>query len=895
VPLTPGMKLGPYEIVAPLGSGGMGEVWRARDPRLDREVAIKSLPAEFAQDAERLARFEREAKILASLSHPHIAGIHGLEEAGGARYLVLELVSGESVAQRLSRGRLPLDETLALGRQVAAALEAAHDRGIVHRDLKPGNIMVTETGEAKVLDFGLAKGGVAAGADSNPDLTASPTMTYAATHAGVILGTAAYMSPEQARGKSVDRRTDIWSFGVVLFECLTGKQAFEGETTSDLLARILEREPDWKALPASTPPRLVELLQRCLRRDAKERLRDIGDARLGLDEIAQGGAPAALAEERAHPGRGTLWLAIAAAVLLTALATAGAMRRLSRPPEPRPLRLSVQGPEDAVLSIEETDVVISPDGSMLAFAATDSAGISHLWLRPLSSTQPRQLPGTERGVIPFWSPDSRNLAFFADGNLKRVSITGEGMQILCAAPNPRGAAWGPGDVILFAPAASGPLLQVAATGGQPKPATTLDAAKGESAHRFPSFLPDGKHFLYVALPGQEYQYETHVGTLDGKPGPAVVNATGVAVYAHPGFLVFMRQGTVFAQRFDARALRTSGPALALRDLRDVTAAYAGSPAVSVSADGILAQAAPNTSDERVDVLDREGRRLGSLPLPSGWLGQPRVSPDGKQFVVAYTKVGSSSSVIYVVDLVRGISARFISEGPLNLSPIWTPDGRRVIYGSDRAGGRNLYWKRVDGSGGEELLADVPNLFNDPNDVTPDGKFVVYRSLSGQTGEDLWIVGLEDGGEARPLIQTQFNENNAAISPDGKWIAYRSDESGEYQIYVQSFPALDHKVRVSVDGTVGTQMRNTLMRWSHDGRELFFMSRDGHTLLAAPIEPGPEFHAETPRPLLRLPREVVDATISPDGQRLYVILPKQPGGRGVIQLVMNWAGELEEKK
>ena len=893
--LSPGARLGPYEILGPLGAGGMGEVWRARDPRLGRDVAIKALPAGFAQDPERLARFEREAKLLASLSHPHIAGIHGLEEAGSARYLVLELVSGDTLAQRLGRGRLPCDETLELGRQVAAALEAAHERGVVHRDLKPGNIMLTETGEAKVLDFGLAKSSVAAGAGSSPDLSASPTTVYAATQAGVVLGTAAYMSPEQARGKNVDRRTDIWSFGCVLYECLTGKQAFAGETTSDLVARILEREPDWRALPAGTPPRLVELIKRCLRKDARERLRDIGDARIEIDEIAKGGVLATPGEPApAGPGRRTLGLAVTAAVLVTALAVAGIMRASVRPPELRPLHLSVQGPEGSVLSDEVPDIVISPDGSRLAFMAIDSVGIGHLWIRPLSSTEPRMLPGTERALIPFWSPDGRNLAFFANASLKRVAVTGDGMQTICPAPNPRGGAWGPDNIIVFAPTANGPLMQVPATGGEPQPATTLDASRNESAHRFPSFLPDGRHFLYAALPGKDNLLDTRVGILGGTSSPPVVTANSSAIYAHPGYLVFMRQSTVFAQRFDAKALRTSGPAQALRDLKDVLGSYSGSPIVSVSADGMLVQAAPRTGNERVDVLDREGRLLGTLPLPSGTFSRARFSRDGRHMAISCAKAGVTA--IYLVDLARGLSSRFATDSPYNSAPVWTPDGRRVIYGAERSSGRDLYWKRSDGSGGEELLADVPNLFNDPDDVTPDGKFVLYRSLAGETGEDLWIASLEGSHEARPLLQTGFHEVDAAVSPDGKWMAYRSDESGDFEMYVRSFPTLDRKVRVSIDGAMGPQnVRMAFTRWKNDGRELYYIGRDGRTIMAAPIDPGPEFQVGTPQPLLRLPREVAEAAISPDGHRVYVSVPKQAIGSGIVQIVMNWAGELQEKK
>jgi Tol biopolymer transport system component len=895
MPLTPGSRLGPYEIIAPLGAGGMGEVYRAHDARLSRDVAVKALPDGFSHDPERLVRFEREAKLLASLSHPNIAGIHGLEDGGGMRYLILEYVDGETLAARIQRGPLPLAEALDVARDIAAALEAAHESGVVHRDLKPGNVMVNGAGTVKVLDFGLAKGGASKGAGSDPSLSASPTMTFAATAAGVILGTAAYMSPEQARGKNVDRRTDIWSFGCVFYECLCGRQAFAGETVSDIVARILERDPDWAALPAQTPPAVRELIARCLRKDPKERLRDIGDARVTLDEIIKGGPVSAGTTGPVAVASRSPWLAVLVAVAVTAIVAAALTEILTRGPEPPPLHLSVLGPEGAQLSDEVPDLVIAPDGRTLAFTAKDSVGVAHLWLRPLDSDRPRVLAGTEGAVIPFWSPDSRNLAFFAGGSLKRVAATGEEMLTLCDAQTPRGGAWGPGNVIVFAPSASGPLMQISANGGTPTPATTLDVSRGETGHRFPSFLPDGRHFLYVTLPGKANQSPTRVGTVGGKPGPQVLVANSVGVYAAPGYLLFMRQGSVFAQKFDDRSMRTTGPARVLRDLTDATGSYSGSPGVSVSASGIIVQRAVDSEDEHVDVLDRSGKRLFTAPFPTGYLADVSQSPDGTQLAVAYSKRGAPSSPVIVADLRRSIWTRFSSEGSYESDPIWTRDGSRLIYGSDRPGGRRLYWKRVDG-GPEELIATPPNLFNDPNTVTPDGRFLIYRSLSGETGEDLWIVDLDGNHQPKPLIRTPANELDADISPDGRWIAYRTDETGESQIQVQSFPALDRKFRVSIDGAVPSfNARMAFTRFRNDGRELYYIGRDGRTVQVVPITPGPELHVEASRPLFKLPPEAVDATASPDGQRFFVSMPSRSVNRGVIQIVMNWSRELESTK
>jgi Tol biopolymer transport system component len=875
----------------------MGEVFHARDTRLGRDVAVKALPDIFAADPERLARFEREAKLLASLSHPNIAGIYGLEESGGQRYLILEFVDGETLESRLKHGPLPLDEALETGLHVAEALEAAHEAGVVHRDLKPGNVMLTRSGSVKVLDFGLAKSGATASSGSDPHLSASPTITHLPTSAGVILGTAAYMSPEQARGRAVDRRTDIWSFGCLLYECLTGKQAFQGETVTDLVARILEREPDWNALPPGTPARVTDLIRRCLHKDARERLRDMGDVRLELRRAMHPGPtelPVAVLGPRPVPGIRQRALPIAAAILVTLLATLGVTRLTSHPSEAKTLRVSILGPEGTTLSEEVPDLVISPDGSTLAFVAQDSVGTGHLWLRSLASTTCRMLAGTDGANLPFWSPDGRNLGFFSGEKLKRIPVGGESPQVICPAPNPRGGTWGKGDVIVFAPTAAGPLLQVSANGGDTRPATTLDATRGETAHRFPAFLPDGKRFLYVALPGKESRLDTRIGTLDAVPGPVVATAQGAAVFASPGFLVFNREGAIVAQSFDPKSGKVSGNSQPIRDLVDVAGQYSGSPVVAASATGVLAQRQLLAIDQRVDVLDRSGKVLGSLPgLPSGVFGDLSVSPDGSRIVFSYSQLGSPGAHLLLAEPARSMAARFTFDGRLDVHPVWMPDGHRVIYGSDRVGGRNLYWKQADGSGGEEVLADVPNLFNDPDAVSPDGKTLVYRSLSGETSEDLWTVSLQGDPNPTPLLHSRFNELDAALSPDGRWIAYRSDESGRFEVYAQTFPSLDRKVRISVEGTVNSPNVGVMfLRWRQDGREILFMASDGRTIMTAAVTSQDPLSVSSPRPLVRLPAAFVDVDASRDAERFYVIIPNGTSGRSVINLVMNWAPELK---
>jgi Tol biopolymer transport system component len=874
----------------------MGEVYRARDTRLGRDVAIKTLPDEFAQDVERLSRFEREARVLASLTHSNIAAIHGVEEVDQRRYLVLEFVDGETLADRLSRGPLPVDEAIDVCRDIAAGVEAAHENGIVHRDLKPGNVIITTSGQVKVLDFGLATASGASATGSNPNLSHSPTMTHQATRAGVILGTAAYMSPEQARGRVVDRRTDIWSFGCVLYECLTGRPMFQGETVSDLIARILERDPDWSALPTGTPPRVRELLKKCLRKDPRERLRDIGDARLELSEAhaTVDGVTAVAPAARSRASR-LPWAIAGAAVVIAAVAVF-ALRPAPKMPDVKTMRLSIALPADLTVSQEEPDAVLSPDGATTLFVAADTTGTNHLYVRPLNALSVRMLPSTDGAVLPFWAPDGRQIAFFADGNLKRMGIDDDGSQVIAPAPSPRGGDWGAENIIVFAPAASGPLLQVPANGGTPVPATTLDAASGETAHRFPQFLPDGKHFLYVVLPAKDNMAPTRVGTLDAKSGPVVIAAQTRAVYAEPGYLLYLQNGSILAQHFDAKTLKLSGSPVAVRGLGDATNQYSGAPGLEASFhDGYLIQREVLQNSTHLVLVDRGGRTLRRLMLPVGVYGEVRFSPDGSRLAVTLQKDGTSAFRLWLVDLARNIATRFAFDGNFDVAPAWTEDGRRVMWGSDRTGGRNLYWKNADGSGKEELLVDPPGLFNDPCSAT--ASTLVFRSLSGgDTNEDLWSVPLSGERTPKPLIQSRFNELDGAISPDGRWLAYRCDESGRFEIYVTSFPSLDQRVQVSVDGSapsVTTVL--TMIRWRKDGRELYYIGADGRSVMAVPVETGEDFRAGKPVALFKLPRETATADISPDGQTLVVNVPAREGRRSILNVFMNWSQELAASK
>ena len=885
--LNPGTKIGPYEIVSSLGAGGMGEVYRARDSRLGRDVAIKSLPDAFASDPERLARFEREARLLASLNHSNVASIHGIEETGDRRYLVLEFVGGETLAARLERGPLPIDEAIDVCCDIAAGLEAAHENGVVHRDLKPGNVIITPSGQVKVLDFGLATSGGGSASGSDPNLSHSPTLTHAATRAGVILGTAAYMSPEQARGKNVDRRTDVWSFGCVLYECLTGRPLYQGETVSDLIARILEREPDWAALPANTPSRVRELLRKCLRKDPKERLRDIGDARL---ELAQAKVEEpAFASNAGTRTRRWPWM-VAAGVLGVALFASLALRPKPAALDARTMRVSIALPRGLEVSLEVPDVTLSPDGKTVLFAAVDSTGTTRLFVRPLRSATVRVLPGTEGAVIPFWAPDSRKIAFFANSNLQRMSIDGGGAQVLAPAPSARGGAWGAGDMIVYAPSASGPLMKIPAGGGTPMVATVLDSTRGETAHRFPCFLPDGKHFLYVAIPGKDGKVDTRVTSLDDSSGPVLVSSPNMATYAS-GYLLFNQNESVVAQPFDLRSFQLRGSPKVVGDLYNVSDQYSGSPALTASGDGTLIQREYRTSAMRVVLMDRSGKIIRALALPRGRYGEPSFSPDATRLAITHAPVGSAVYNIWIVDIARNLANRLSFEGTWDISPMWTTDGEYIVWGRDSDSGRELFWKRSDGSGNQEMLADVPNMFNDPTSITHE--YVVFRSLSGTTNEDIYAVPLRGEKTPKPLIRTAYNELDAAVSPDERWMAYRSDESGRHEIYVVGFPNMDRRVRVSLNGAAPvTNTGLALLSWRRDGRELVFIGGDGRTLMAVDVQTGEQFSAGTPRPLFRFPRESEDAAISPDGQTIVIVLPAESETRSILNLVVDWTSELQ---
>jgi hypothetical protein len=924
-----------YEIEALLGAGGMGQVYRARDTKLGRAVAIKFLLEEFATDPERLARFQREAELLAALNHPNIAAVYGLEEANGAAGIVLELVDGETLADKLATlklngSRLPVDEALDIARQIADALEAAHDKGVIHRDLKPGNIKLTSEGRIKVLDFGLAKmldprGGSAA-------LTMSPTLSIRATQAGVILGTAAYMSPEQARGKPVDHRTDVWSFGCVLFEMLAGAQSFEpGETVSDAIASVLAREPDWNALPPDIPSYIRVLLRRCLQKDPKRRLPHIGVARLEIEEGAalapiQPAAHVIASSSRARTA--ALW-ANAAAIVIGAGVAAAVLFGRSGPIDVPPVRFPWDAPEGMRFGTNVTQrgpgapaphFAPSPDGRRIAYVMVETSPADakpRLWVRGIDAFDGQPLAGTEDASFPFWSPDSRFVAFFAQGKLKKIDVAAGSPQTLCDAPLGEGGTWNRNDEILFARDAAGGLFKVSAAGGAPAQVTNLDKAQGEISHAWPQFLPDGRHFLYLARararplqpPGQPTT-ETpaastglaiYGGSLDSADRVEILKDTARAQYAS-GHLLFTRGTTLMAQAFDQAALQVRGsPEPVAEDVP--TNLGIGRTGFAVSDRLLLYR--PGWTSARENVLawyDRSGRRLDPIGGRAGYRSI-RLSPGDKALAAHITTSGqqvisgpSPPSDLWIFDLTRqGIPSK-VTHTPDELEDgiVWSPDGSSIVYAAGTGGGptTTLMLSRPGGVGEAEELWKSPETKR-PWSWSPDGKYIAFYQASSKTSGDIWLLPMTGDRQPKEFIQTPFNDGSPMFSPNGRWIAYTTDKDGG-GVYVRSFPAGDREWRISQEGGAYPQ-------WSGDGKELFFIVNGN--VMAAEIKEGPTFEAGVPRKLFDVTSNGLPSpgpplglySVSADGSRILVIESADSAATrddSGMAIVVGWASTLK---
>jgi serine/threonine protein kinase/Tol biopolymer transport system component len=862
--LAPGVRLGPYEVTNQIGAGGMGEVYRATDTNLGRQVAIKVLPDAVATDADRLARFDREAKTLASLNHPNIAHIYGLEHAGGQTALVMELVEGPTLADRIAQGPIPIDEALPIAKQLAEALEAAHEQGIIHRDLKPANVKVRPDGVVKVLDFGLAKAMEPAAAASSG--LSSPTITTPAmTQMGVILGTAAYMSPEQAKGRAVDARCDIWAFGCVVYEMLAGAPAFACDTVVETLGAILKSEPDWRALPSTTPPAILSLLQRCLQKDRNRRTRDIADARFQIEEAPnqQPASPVAPAVLPRSSRERLLWVA---ATLVLASALALSLRYAPGASHDVPeMRLEIGTPQGADLSF----FAISPDARALVYQATVE-GKNQLWLRRLDSETPQPLVGTDGAVRPFWSADSRSVGFFADGQLKRIDIEGGLVQTLAAAPLNNGGAWGPDGTILFTQSSVEPLYRVPAKGGKAVVATEVKAP--HLGHRFPHFLPDGRRFLFFATGPSESQ-GIYVGSLDSTETKRLLDADSAAMLLAPDFVVFARQGALLAQRLNMDSLQPIGDPLPLARQVATPSGTVASVALSVATSGPVAYRS-NAGERQLRWVDRSGRQVGLLGGPdSAQPNDARMSPDGR--TVALIRMVNGNNDVWLLETARDARQKLTSNQAREYQVIWSPDGSRIVFGSTRKGIVDIYERSVSGAGTETVVlesSESKNIW----DWSSDERWIVFSTQSPKTARDLWALPMK--GEKKPIVvaQTMYEERDARFSPNAKWVAYQSNESGRFEIYVQPFPGPGIRSQISTGG-------GTAPKWDRDGQRLSFLDQANRVMSVTVATNGPKAEPGTPVALFSLPPEATYETT--DGQRFLINeIVKDPAP---ITILLNW--------
>ncbi|PYT19609.1 MAG: hypothetical protein DMG57_44750 [Acidobacteria bacterium] len=896
MPLPAATRLGPYEILSALGAGGMGEVYRARDTRLDRVVAIKILPTDRSSSPQVRERFEREARVISSLSHPHICALYDVGHQDGIDYLVMEYLEGKTLADRLKKRRLSLEQVLQYAIEIAGALDSAHRRGIVHRDLKPGNIMLTNSG-AKVLDFGLAKVRMAQDAAG---LT-RPTNTL--TEEGAILGTLQYMAPEQLEGKEADGRTDIFAFGAVVYEMATGKKAFEGASRASLIAAIMERDPvPLATLDPLTPVALDRVVKKCLAKDPDNRWQSAQDLRDEIRWIVEGGSQtgaAAPVPSRSN-NRERLMLAIAAVAVAMAVVVAYLYFR-EKPSETRAVRFSVFPPEKSAFG---DSLAISPDGTQLALIVSTPGKEPSLWVRRLDSLTAHPLAGTDGAYDPFWSPDSQVISFFAQGKLKKIEAVGGPAQTLCDARDGSRGSWNRDGVILFG--LNDVLYRVPADGGPATTATMLNHANHEITHAWPYFLPDGRHYLYLAIAQAFQNNGVYVGSLDSKESKRLVDSNWMPAYAQAldglGYLLFIREGTLMAQRFDAAHLQLAGkPVPVAEGVSDPTGRDA---IVSVSANGTLAYRPLGAVKTQLTWFDRAGKQLGTVGLPVQD-ARPALSPDGRRLALSRVGPQSGSSQaetwpnlggdIWVLDLARGGASRLTFNTAADW-PVWSPDGSRIAFASYRDGNMNLYQKAANGTGNEELLlkSDEDKA---PTDWSRDGRFLIYASLNPKTEFDVWVLPMDGDRKPFPFLQTQFGEGGARLSPEGQWMAYQSSESGRWEVYVRPFGGVSAagnktpsgKWPISTGGGVFT-------RWRGDGKELFYLTDE--RIMAVEVRSGtsngrPTFDAGIPKPLFNVKSYGnFPFTVTADGQRFLVNTQVSEEKSPSITVILNWAAGLK---
>jgi serine/threonine protein kinase len=880
MPLVRGMKLGPYEILAAIGVGGMGEVYRAKDTRLGRDVAIKILPNHLSSDPVRKERFQREAKTISSLNHPHICVLHDVGHQDGVDYLVMEYIEGETLAHRLQKGPLPLEQVLKFGAQLADALDKAHRNGTVHRDLKPSNIMLTTSG-AKVLDFGLAKPAVPL-ANSVTLTAAMPTS--AVTENGTIVGTLQYMSPEQVEGKEVDGRSDLFSLGAVLYEMLTGNRAFQGKTKLSLASAILEKEPAHiNSVKPMTPPALDHALKKCLAKIPDERWQCASDLASELKWIGEGGTQTgdtALARTTTGFRERTAWLIVVVSVIALLLVTI--WWRSSKPQ-----REAMYFPPS--LSFAVKDIAVAPNGHTVAVVAfLESTQKNALWIYEVGVQGARSLANTEGASYPFWSADGRTVAFFADGKLKKVEVSGGPVQIICDAPSGRGGTWNKDGVIVFTPDGrqGGGLYRVSASGETTKSISQPDKVRGEDSHRWPMFLPDGKHYIYMAanFSGRNDADAILVGSLDSNEKHLVLKSSANAAYAEPGYLVFYRDKALLAQRFDLKHFVVTGEPNAL--LTDVQYLSSVKRAVFTASnnDVLLAQVGSGAAISQPTWFDRNGRVVGAVGQP-GVYGNVSLAPNGKSVSVSLTDIASQNTDMWTYDLVRGSAKRLTFDLAVDRVSVWSPDAKRVVFTSNHQSNIDLYMKNADGTKEEKSV--VHDDFNKyPNDWSRDGKYILYTR-----GPDLWVVTVPDL-TSKLYLKAASVLRNGQFSTDGKWVAYASNESGKWEIYVTSFPDPQGKWQVSTGG--GEQPR-----WRGDGKELFYLSSD-NKMMVAPVTPGAKFDSGTPIALFQAnPREQVSLNdvfvydVRRDGKEFLINTKVRRPETAPMSVVLNWDAKVNK--